>query len=88
MPTESQRAREGWTDLVVPPERGVRVVDGLHGPRASHLRMPEAVAGRAAIDRSYEAALRGLHLWHESGDVHLVLPADSPHSAHCSSNRR
>ncbi|MBT2418398.1 S-adenosylmethionine:tRNA ribosyltransferase-isomerase [Streptomyces sp. ISL-22] len=86
------RAREGWTDLVVTPERGVRVVDGLltglHEPQASHLLMLEAVAGRAAVDRSYEAALRGLYLWHEFGDVHLILPADNPHSAHCSSNRR
>ncbi|WP_208607261.1 S-adenosylmethionine:tRNA ribosyltransferase-isomerase [Streptomyces curacoi] len=86
------RAHEGWTDLVVTPERGVRVVDGLltglHEPQASHLLMLEAVAGRAAIDRSYEAALRGLYLWHEFGDVHLILPADNPHSAHCSSNRR
>ncbi|MFD7703869.1 S-adenosylmethionine:tRNA ribosyltransferase-isomerase [Streptomyces caelestis] len=73
------RARAGWTDLVVTPERGVRVVDGLltglHEPEASHLLMLEAVAGRAAIDRGYGEALRGRYLWHEFGDVHLVLPA-------------
>ncbi|MFI5859386.1 S-adenosylmethionine:tRNA ribosyltransferase-isomerase [Streptomyces parvulus] len=71
------RARAGWTDLVVTPERGVRVVDGLltglHEPEASHLLMLEAVAGRAAIDRGYEAAVRGRYLWHEFGDVHLLL---------------
>lgn len=86
------RAREGWTDLVVTPERGVRAVDGLltglHEPEASHLLMLEAVAGRAAIDRGYEAALRGLYLWHEFGDVHLVLPAENPHTEHCASNCR
>ncbi|MEV0176396.1 S-adenosylmethionine:tRNA ribosyltransferase-isomerase [Streptomyces sp. NPDC050803] len=84
------RARAGWTDLVVTPERGVRVVDGLltglHEPEASHLLMLEAVAGRAAIDRGYEEALRGLYLWHEFGDVHLLLPTDNPHSEHCSRN--
>ncbi|GAA3555593.1 S-adenosylmethionine:tRNA ribosyltransferase-isomerase [Streptomyces osmaniensis] len=84
------RAREGWTDLVVTPERGVRVVDGLltglHEPEASHLLMLEAVAGRDAISRSYEEALRGLYLWHEFGDVHLILPAENPHTEHCSSN--
>ncbi|MFB6939642.1 S-adenosylmethionine:tRNA ribosyltransferase-isomerase [Streptomyces sp. HUAS 31] len=84
------RAREGWTDLVVTPERGVRVVDGLltglHEPEASHLLMLEAVAGRDAISRSYEEALRGLYLWHEFGDVHLILPAENPHTVHCSSN--
>ncbi|MBQ1100808.1 S-adenosylmethionine:tRNA ribosyltransferase-isomerase [Streptomyces sp. b94] len=71
-------ARAGWTDLVVTPERGVRVVDGLltglHEPEASHLLMLEAVAGRAAIDRGYEAAVLGRYLWHEFGDVHLLLP--------------
>lgn len=71
------RAAEGWTDLVVTPERGVRVVDGLltglHEPEASHLLMLEAVAGRAAIGRGYEEAVRGGYLWHEFGDVHLVL---------------
>ncbi|MEU6308217.1 S-adenosylmethionine:tRNA ribosyltransferase-isomerase [Streptomyces chartreusis] len=84
------RARAGWTDLVVTPERGVRVVDGLltglHEPEASHLLMLEAVAGRDAINRSYEEALRGLYLWHEFGDVHLILPAENPHTVHCSSN--
>ncbi|MFI6372458.1 S-adenosylmethionine:tRNA ribosyltransferase-isomerase [Streptomyces sp. NPDC050546] len=72
------RARAGWTSLVVTPERGVRVVDGLltglHEPEASHLLMLEAIAGRAAIERGYEAALQGRYLWHEFGDVHLVLP--------------
>ncbi|MGP4087717.1 S-adenosylmethionine:tRNA ribosyltransferase-isomerase [Streptomyces sp. KR55] len=84
------RAREGWTDLVVTPERGVRVVDGLltglHEPEASHLLMLEAVAGRAAIDRGYEEALRGRYLWHEFGDVHLLLPAEGAHAEHCSRN--
>ncbi|MFI6010796.1 S-adenosylmethionine:tRNA ribosyltransferase-isomerase [Streptomyces sp. NPDC051243] len=86
------RARAGWTDLVVTPERGVRVVDGLltglHEPEASHLLMLEAVAGRAAVDRGYEEALRGLYLWHEFGDVHLLLPTEAPHSEHCASNCR
>ncbi|MGA5897387.1 S-adenosylmethionine:tRNA ribosyltransferase-isomerase [Streptomyces venetus] len=71
------RPRAGWTGLVVTPERGVRVVDGLltglHEPEASHLLMLEAVAGRVAVERGYEAALQGRYLWHEFGDVHLVL---------------
>ncbi|WAZ20780.1 S-adenosylmethionine:tRNA ribosyltransferase-isomerase [Streptomyces cinnabarinus] len=84
------RARAGWTDLVVTPGRGVRVVDGLltglHEPEASHLLMLEAVAGRAAVGRGYEEALRGRYLWHEFGDLHLLLPAEGPHTEHCSSN--
>ncbi|MFJ4199448.1 S-adenosylmethionine:tRNA ribosyltransferase-isomerase [Streptomyces sviceus] len=83
-------ARAGWTDLVVTPERGVRVVDGLltglHEPKASHLLMLEAVAGRAAIGRGYEEALRRNYLWHEFGDVHLLLPQEGPHTEHCGRN--
>lgn len=83
------RAAKGWTGLVVTPERGVRAVDGLltglHEPEASHLLMLEAIAGGAAIERAYEEALRGRYLWHEFGDVHLILP-ESPHSGRYSRN--
>jgi S-adenosylmethionine:tRNA ribosyltransferase-isomerase len=69
---------EGWTALVVTPARGVRTVDGLltgwHEPEASHLDMLEAVAGRRLVYRSYAAALQAGYLWHEFGDVHLILP--------------
>jgi S-adenosylmethionine:tRNA ribosyltransferase-isomerase len=76
--TGEVRMLDGWTDLVVTPERGISVVDGLltgwHEPEASHLLMLEAVAGRALLEKSYEAALADGYLWHEFGDVHLVLP--------------
>ncbi|MEU6482290.1 S-adenosylmethionine:tRNA ribosyltransferase-isomerase [Streptomyces sp. NPDC047017] len=84
------RAAAGWTGLVVTAERGVRVVDGLltglHEPEASHLLMLEAVAGRAAVVRSYEEALRGHYLWHEFGDVHLILPEETAHTERCDGN--
>ncbi len=74
----SARPGSGWTELVITPERGVRVVDGLltgwHEPRASHLELLEAVAGRTLLERSYAAALAAGYRWHEFGDVHLVLP--------------
>ncbi|NWF26450.1 S-adenosylmethionine:tRNA ribosyltransferase-isomerase [Streptomyces sp. PKU-EA00015] len=77
----------GWTDLVVTPRRGVRVVDGLltglHEPAASHLLMLEAITGEAALTCAYSEALRNRYLWHEFGDVHLVLPDDAPHSLDC-----
>ncbi|MEU7387773.1 S-adenosylmethionine:tRNA ribosyltransferase-isomerase [Streptomyces tanashiensis] len=83
-------ARAGWTGLVVTPARGVRVVDGLltglHEPEASHLLMLEAVAGRPALRSAYAAAVRERYLWHEFGDVHLLLPEEEPHRAHCSRN--
>jgi S-adenosylmethionine:tRNA ribosyltransferase-isomerase len=68
----------GWTDVVVTPQRRVRSVDGLltgwHEPEASHLAMLEAIAGRELLERSYEAALAERYLWHELGDVELILP--------------
>jgi len=68
----------GWTEVIVTAERGVRVVDGLltgwHEPAASHLLMLEAVAGRQLLDEAYRAALAGRYLWHEFGDLHLLLP--------------
>ncbi|MFD9128241.1 S-adenosylmethionine:tRNA ribosyltransferase-isomerase [Kitasatospora sp. NPDC059571] len=71
------RAADGWTDLVITPERGVRAVDGLltgwHEPRASHLLMLEAVAGRPLLERCYAEALQARYLWHEFGDVNLLL---------------
>lgn len=72
------RAADGWTDLVITPERGMRAVDGLltgwHEPRASHLLMLEAVAGRPLLDLCYAGAIKGGYLWHEFGDVNLLLP--------------
>jgi S-adenosylmethionine:tRNA ribosyltransferase-isomerase len=85
---------EGWTGLVVTPERGIRTVDailtGLHEPRSTHLAMLEALAerepsipasnrpptlaGREHLEIAYAEALREGYLWHEFGDLHLMLP--------------
>jgi len=71
-------AAEGWTRVVVTPERGVRAVDALltgwHEPESSHLKLLHAVGGPELIERSYAAALERGYLWHEFGDVHLLLP--------------
>jgi S-adenosylmethionine:tRNA ribosyltransferase-isomerase len=68
----------GWTRHLVTPQAGVRAVDGLltgwHEPDATHLLMLEAVGGRALVEDSYRAALQRGYLWHEFGDVHLLLP--------------
>ena len=69
---------EGWTRVVITPETGVSVVDGIitgwHEPDASHLLMLEAIAGRDLVERSYDAALAGGYRWHEFGDSHLLIP--------------
>ena len=68
---------EGWTDLVITPSRGVRAINalltGLHEPRATHLAMLEALAGREHLRIAYAEALRERYLWHEFGDSHLIL---------------
>jgi S-adenosylmethionine:tRNA ribosyltransferase-isomerase len=69
---------QGWTELVITPDRGVRAVDGLitgwHEPEASHLELIAAVADPDMLERSYaEAHALGYH-GHEFGDFHLLLP--------------
>jgi S-adenosylmethionine:tRNA ribosyltransferase-isomerase len=72
------RAGEGWTCLVVTPQRGLRVVNalltGMHEPEASHLAILEALAGLSHIKIAYQQALSKGYLWHEFGDLHLMLP--------------
>ncbi len=69
--------RAGWTSHVVTLGSGVRAVDGLltglHEPRSSHLRMLSAFHDPGLLTRCYEAALAEGYLWHEFGDVHLLL---------------
>ena len=68
---------EGWTHLFISPERPVRSVSamltGLHEPRSSHLAMLEALAGRRHLQLTYGEALQKGYLWHEFGDLHLIL---------------
>ena len=50
------------------------MLTGFHEPRASHLAMLEAIAGHAHLETAYRAAIDGRYLWHEFGDLHLILP--------------
>ena len=59
---------EGWTELVITPQRG------LHEPCATHLSMLETLAGLEHLKITYREALQERYLWHEFGDVHLILP--------------
>jgi S-adenosylmethionine:tRNA ribosyltransferase-isomerase len=69
---------EGWTDLIITPQRGMYAINamltGLHEPLATHLAMLEALAGREHLKVTYAEALRKGYLWHEFGDLHLILP--------------
>jgi S-adenosylmethionine:tRNA ribosyltransferase-isomerase len=71
-------AGEGWTRAVVTPDRGIHAVHalltGFHEPRATHLAMLEALAGQRHLEMAYSEALRERYLWHEFGDLHLIVP--------------
>ena len=75
---------EGWTNLVITPERPLRAVNamitGLHEPHATHLAMVRQVIAAAGstepsvhLDRAYLEAQQGGYLWHEFGDSHLIV---------------
>lgn len=71
-------ADEGWTSTIITPERGVHAVNGLltglHEPQATHLLMLAAIANREHLRIAYTEALAKRYLWHEFGDLHLLLP--------------
>jgi S-adenosylmethionine:tRNA ribosyltransferase-isomerase len=70
----------GWTEHIVTPDPCHRLlavdglITGLHEPRSSHLRMLAAFAGPELLSRCYAAAIDHGYLWHEFGDLHLLLP--------------
>ena len=71
-------AAEGHTELVVSPQTELRAVDGLltgwHEPKASHLELVAAVAGRPLLELLYRRAVDLRYAWHEFGDSCLILP--------------
>ena len=70
-------AGRGLAGAVVRPGTDVRLIDGLltglHTPRSSHLAMLEAFAPTEHLRSAYDAAIARDYLWHEFGDVHLIL---------------
>jgi S-adenosylmethionine:tRNA ribosyltransferase-isomerase len=77
---------EGWTNLLITPERRLRSVTGLitgfHEPHATHLMLIERVVaagigddglGPCHVERAYTEARRLGYLWHEFGDSHLII---------------
>jgi S-adenosylmethionine:tRNA ribosyltransferase-isomerase len=75
------RPRAGVTRLRIGPGHRLLAVDGLltglHEPEASHLDLLAAFIDRPALDRAYASALASGYLWHEFGDVCLLLPGTS-----------
>jgi S-adenosylmethionine:tRNA ribosyltransferase-isomerase len=70
-------ASAGWTERIVTPAEPPRVATGLltgfHEPRASHLDLLRAFVDEPVLAAAYDHALDAGYLWHEFGDVHLIV---------------
>jgi S-adenosylmethionine:tRNA ribosyltransferase-isomerase len=70
-------AQNGETNLYISEGSKLRVVDGLitgfHEPEASHLDMLTAFVSPDNLYRSYDMAITSQYLWHEFGDMQLIL---------------
>ncbi|WP_456272969.1 S-adenosylmethionine:tRNA ribosyltransferase-isomerase [Bacillus sp. AK031] len=68
---------EGITNLYIQKEHKLKSVDGLvtglHEPEATHLEMLTAFASEHHLFQAYRQALKKGYLWHEFGDMNLIL---------------
>lgn len=70
-------AGHGYTRLRVTAAHRLKAVDGLltglHEPEASHLDLLTAFLPAEQIRAAYEEAVRRGYLWHEFGDLNLII---------------
>jgi S-adenosylmethionine:tRNA ribosyltransferase-isomerase len=70
-------AQSGWTDIYINETSSLSVADGLvtgfHEPEASHLNMLTAFVDRKDLISAYNIALKEGYLWHEFGDINLII---------------
>ncbi|MGA8656752.1 MAG: S-adenosylmethionine:tRNA ribosyltransferase-isomerase [Chthoniobacterales bacterium] len=71
------QAYHGYTRLQITADHRLRIVDGLltglHEPQASHLDLLCAFLPPDAIRTAYRDAISRNYLWHEFGDLNLIL---------------
>jgi S-adenosylmethionine:tRNA ribosyltransferase-isomerase len=71
------QAMQGWTRLRLGPGSPLQVVDGLltgfHEPQASHFDLLRAFLDETLLERAYREAIVARYLWHEFGDLCLIL---------------
>jgi len=71
------QAYHGYTDLRITAAHKLRVVDGLltglHEPQASHLDLLCAFLPAEVVRTAYQEAITRNYLWHEFGDLNLIL---------------
>jgi S-adenosylmethionine:tRNA ribosyltransferase-isomerase len=67
----------GWADIFIDQQSPLQVVDGLltglHEPEASHLDLLSAFMAPTHLHAAYLDAVRQGYLWHEFGDMNLIL---------------
>jgi S-adenosylmethionine:tRNA ribosyltransferase-isomerase len=70
-------AGRGYTRLHITADHSLKAVDGLltglHEPEASHLDLLTAFLPTGQIQGAYEDAVRKKYLWHEFGDLNLIV---------------
>jgi S-adenosylmethionine:tRNA ribosyltransferase-isomerase len=70
-------AGHAYTSLRITSDHNLKVADGLitgfHEPEASHLDLISAFLTPAQIRKSYDEAISKKYLWHEFGDLCLIL---------------
>ena len=70
-------ARHDFTRLKITPDYQLKVSDGLltglHESGASHLEMLSAFVSPALIGVAYKEAIERRYLWHEFGDLSLIV---------------
>ncbi|MBP1082318.1 S-adenosylmethionine:tRNA ribosyltransferase-isomerase [Bacillus capparidis] len=71
-------AEEGTTSLYVTKNYPLRAADGLitgfHEPEASHLDMLTSFVQEEFLLSAYQNAISKNYLWHEFGDMNIILP--------------
>ncbi|MBD1373462.1 S-adenosylmethionine:tRNA ribosyltransferase-isomerase [Hazenella sp. IB182357] len=71
------QAQKGRTCVKIDAHTKLAVVDGLitgfHEPEASHLDLLNAFTGSKQLSKMYKEALTHQYLWHEFGDIHLLM---------------
>jgi S-adenosylmethionine:tRNA ribosyltransferase-isomerase len=69
--------KQGYTRLKIDDQHRLKAVDGLltglHEPEASHLDLLSAFLPAEKIHAAYQEAIAKKYLWHEFGDLNLIL---------------
>ncbi|MDQ1145553.1 S-adenosylmethionine:tRNA ribosyltransferase-isomerase [Bacillus sp. SORGH_AS 510] len=67
----------GWTNLYIKPTSKLKIangiITGMHEPEASHLDMLSAFIEKDLLSNAYIEALDKGYLWHEFGDMNLII---------------